>query len=245
MTAGIQAEGLVKRFGETTALDGVDFLARPGTVLGLLGPNGAGKTTAVRILATLLQPDAGRATVGGYDVVRAGPPGAPADRPDRAVRLGRRDADRRREPAAHRPAARDAASGRRRRAPASCSPTSTSTMPATGRRRPTPAACAAGSTWPRAWWAGHRCSTSTSRPPAWTRAAAPSCGRSSAAWWRAGSTVLLTTQYLDEADQLADDIVVIDHGRVIATGTPDELKAKTGAQTLAVRPVDADGSVRS
>jgi oleandomycin transport system ATP-binding protein len=64
MTAGIQAEGLVKRFGDTTALNGVDFVARPGTVFGLLGPNGAGKTTAVRILATLLQPDSGRATVG-------------------------------------------------------------------------------------------------------------------------------------------------------------------------------------
>src|SRR5262245_40636704 len=65
----IVAEGLVKSFGETTALAGVDLAVRTGSVLGLLGPNGAGKTTAVRILATLLQPDAGRATVGGYDVV--------------------------------------------------------------------------------------------------------------------------------------------------------------------------------
>src|SRR5258705_2615491 len=73
MTYAIWAEGLVKRFGDTTALAGVDIAVRPGTVLGLLGPNGAGKTTAVRILATLLQPDAGRATVGGHDVVREAP----------------------------------------------------------------------------------------------------------------------------------------------------------------------------
>jgi oleandomycin transport system ATP-binding protein len=70
MSDAIQAEGLVKRFGETVALAGVDLSARTGTVLAVLGPNGAGKTTAVRILATLLQPDEGRATVAGYDVVR-------------------------------------------------------------------------------------------------------------------------------------------------------------------------------
>ncbi len=69
MTYAIRAEGMVKRFGETTALDGVDLAVRSGTVLGLLGPNGAGKTTAIRVLATLLAPDAGHATVGGYDVV--------------------------------------------------------------------------------------------------------------------------------------------------------------------------------
>ncbi len=66
----IEATGLVKRFGKTTALAGVDLAARPGRVLGMLGPNGAGKTTAVRILATLLRPDAGQATVCGYDVQR-------------------------------------------------------------------------------------------------------------------------------------------------------------------------------
>lgn len=70
MDHAIWAEGIVKRFGETTALDGVDLAVRTGTVLGMLGPNGAGKTTTVRVLATLLQPDRGRAMVGGYDVVR-------------------------------------------------------------------------------------------------------------------------------------------------------------------------------
>src|SRR3954466_8330854 len=70
MTYAIQAEGLVKSFGETLALDGVDLAVRSGTVLGVLGPNGAGKTTAVRVLATLLRPAAGPAVVGGHDVVR-------------------------------------------------------------------------------------------------------------------------------------------------------------------------------
>src|SRR5882672_5820188 len=70
MNHAIWAEGLVKRFGETTALAGVDLAVRTGTVLGLLGPNGAGKTTAVRVLTTLLKPDAGHATVRGHDVVR-------------------------------------------------------------------------------------------------------------------------------------------------------------------------------
>jgi oleandomycin transport system ATP-binding protein len=70
VTAAIRAEGLAKSFGKTRALDGVDLEVRPGTVVGLLGPNGAGKTTAVRILATLLEPTAGTAQVGGYDVVR-------------------------------------------------------------------------------------------------------------------------------------------------------------------------------
>ena len=110
--------------------------------------------------------------------------------------------------------------------------------PATGRPRPTPAACAAGSTWPPAWSGGRRCCSSTSRPPGSTRAARNEVWEHRPRAAGDGVTVLLTTQYLEEADQLADDIAVIDHGRVIATGTPDELKAKAGGQVLEVRPAD-------
>src|SRR6266581_2579353 len=83
MTNAIEASGLVKRFGKTTALAGVDLVARPGTVLGVLGPNGAGKTTAVRILATLLRPDGGQARVCGYDVRRQAAPAGPGRQPGR------------------------------------------------------------------------------------------------------------------------------------------------------------------
>src|SRR5206468_6184955 len=70
MTSAIEAEGLVRTFGKVRALDGIDMVAREGSVFGLLGPNGAGKTTAIRVLSTLIRPDSGRASVGGYDVVR-------------------------------------------------------------------------------------------------------------------------------------------------------------------------------
>ena len=97
--------------------------------------------------------------------------------------------------------------------------------------RPTPAACGAGSTWRRAWSPSRRCCSSTSRPPVWTRAAGARCGMPSPRW-PAGDTVLLTTQYLEEADQLADRIAVIDDGRVVAEGTAGELKSRIGTETL-------------
>ena len=151
MTYAIEAEGLRKRFGTTQALDGVDLAAREGTVLGVLGPNGAGKTTAVRILATLLQADAGHATVGGYDVVKQphqvrqtiGLTGQYASVDEdltgtqNLVMIGQLlnlSAPRRQGPG------RGAA-----RAGSTC-PT-----PPAGSPRPTPAACAGGSTWPPAW----------------------------------------------------------------------------------------------
>src|SRR5208282_1719263 len=196
MTFAIQAEGLVKRFGKTLAVDGVDLAVRPGMVLGLLGPNGAGKTTVVRMLATLLRPDAGYARVCGADIVLQ------ADR----VRelLGRFDlAD---------------AAGR-----------SVKTYSGGMRRRLDLAA-------------------SLVQRPAVLFLDEPTTGldpRSRGEVWamiRAlvaeGTTVLLTTQYLDEADRLASEIAVIDRGRVIATGTAAELKAKIGRQTLDVRPAD-------
>jgi oleandomycin transport system ATP-binding protein len=236
MTNAIVAEGLVKRFGETTALDGVDLAVREGTVLGLLGPNGAGKTTAVRVLATLIRPDAGHATVGGYDVVRQahqvrtliGLTGQYASVDEtltgaenllligRLLGLSRRDAKARARDLLgqfHLDDAADRAAGK---------------YSGGMRRRLDLAASLVGR-------------------PTMLYLDEPTTGldpRSRNDMWDIirllvadGVTVLLTTQYLDEADQLAHEIVVIDHGRVIATGTPEELKSRTGAQTVTVRPV--------
>ena len=239
MDHAIVAEGLVKHFGETRALDGVDLRVRAGSVHGLLGPNGAGKTTAVRVLATLLKPDAGHATVGGFDVVRdahrvrqlIGLTGQYASVDElltgleNLLLIGRLLGMPR---AAARARARELlarfdlteAGGR-----------AAKTYSGGMRRRLDLAACLVG------------------RPPL-LYLDEPTTGldpRARAELWdlirtlvAGGTTVLLTTQYLDEADQLADEVVVIDHGKVIATGTPAELKSKVGGQTVLVRP--ADGS---
>jgi oleandomycin transport system ATP-binding protein len=237
MSYAIQAEGLVKRFGKTTALAGVDLAVRPGTVMGLLGPNGAGKTTAVRVLATLLRPDGGRAMVGGFDVVREpdrvraliGLTGQYAAVDEdltgfenlvligRLLELPRRDAKRR---ATELLDQFDLADAARR---------SVKTYSGGMRRRLDLAA------------------SLISRPDI-LFLDEPTTGldpRSRGDVWQMvrqlvadGVTVLLTTQYLDEADRLAGEIAVIDHGRLIASGTPAELKAKVGGQTLDVRPTD-------
>src|SRR5689334_1616682 len=237
MSYAVQAEGLVKRFGKTTALAGVDLAVRPGTVVGLLGPNGAGKTTAVRVLATLLRPDGGRAVVGGFDVVREpdrvraliGLTGQYAAVDEdltgfenlvligRLLELPRRDAKRR---ATELLARFDLADAARR---------SVKTYSGGMRRRLDLAA------------------SLISRPDI-LFLDEPTTGldpRSRGEVWQMvrqlvadGATVLLTTQYLDEADRLANEIAVVDHGRVIATGTPSELKAKVGGQTLDVRPTE-------
>ena len=237
MDVAIQAEGLRKRFGDTQALDGVDLVARRGTVLGVLGPNGAGKTTAVRILATLLKPDAGTARIGGFDVVAQpeavrqtiGLTGQYASVDEtlsgtqnlvmigQLLDLPRREARARAKEllawfgltdAADRPA-RTYSGGMRRRLDLAAS--------LVGR-------------------------------PAVVFLDEPTTGLDPAKredMWSVvrslvddGSTVLLTTQYLEEADALADEITVIDHGRVIAQDTPDGLKRIVGGQTLTVRPVD-------
>jgi oleandomycin transport system ATP-binding protein len=237
MSYAIRAEGLVKRFGATTALAGVDLAVRTGSVFGLLGPNGAGKTTAVRVLATLLRADGGHATVGGHDVVRdahqvrqlIGLTGQYASVDEaltgaenllligRLLNLPRAAAKARaRELLAefHLDEAADRAA---------------KTYSGGMRRRLDLAASLIGR--PQVLFLDE---PTTGLDP-----------RSRNELWdivrdlvNDGLTVLLTTQYLEEADQLADEIAVVDHGRVIATGTPEELKSKTGGQALAIRPAD-------
>ncbi|GAA1380258.1 ATP-binding cassette domain-containing protein [Catellatospora chokoriensis] len=237
MTYAFQAEGLVKRYGKTVALDGVDLAARPGTVLGVLGPNGAGKTTAVRVLATLLRPDAGRATVGGYDVVRdadqvrrrIGLTGQYASVDDdltgteNLLLIGRlmdlRSADARVR-AAELLARFDLteAAGRPAR-----------TYSGGMRRRLDLAASLVGR--PEVIYLDEPTTglDPAKRDDVWNMVRALLAD---------GTTVLLTTQYLEEADALADEITVMDHGRVIAHDTPADLKRIVGGQTIAARPAD-------
>src|SRR5829696_3569448 len=231
MTNAVVVEGLVKRFGENTALGGVDLTVSEGTVLGLLGPNGAGKTTVVRILSTLLRPDAGRAEVNGLDVVTQGDQvratigltGQYAavdeyltgqenlEMVGRLYRLGGKVARERAgellerfdlADAAHRPA-KTYSGGMRRRLDIAASLIAR----------------------PRVLFLDE---PTTGLDP-----------RSRLGMWEFiadlvsdGTTILLTTQYLEEADRLADRMVVIDKGRVIARGTGDELKAQVGGQRL-------------
>jgi oleandomycin transport system ATP-binding protein len=234
-TNAIEARGLVKRFGKTTALAGVDLTARTGTVLGLLGPNGAGKTTAVRILATLLRPDAGDALVCGYHTEREahqvrqliGLTGQYASVDEglsgtnNLIMIGRL-LGMPRAPARVRAAALLArfelsdAAGR----PAK-------TYSGGMRRRLDLAASLVGR--PRILYLDEPTTglDPQSRNEVWTMIRELVAD---------GTTVLLTTQYLEEADQLAHDIAVIDRGAVIATGTPEQLKAGAGRQVLEVTP---------
>ncbi len=237
MSYSIEAEGLIKRFGKITALAGADFAARTGTVFGLLGPNGAGKTTAVRILATLLRPDGGRASVGGYDVSRdahrvrqlIGLTGQYASVDDgltgfnnllmigRLLGLPRREARIRAKELLIRFQLFDAADR-----PAK-------TYSGGMRRRLDLAASLVGR--PQVLFLDEPTTglDPNSRSDVWTMIRGLVAD---------GVTILLTTQYLEEADHLTHDIAVIDHGQVIATGTPDELKARTGGQVLEVLPDD-------
>jgi len=236
----IVTEGLRKRYGDTNALDGLDLRVPPGTVHGVLGPNGAGKTTLVRVLATLLRFDAGTACVCGYDVAlrpqrvrsRIALTGQYAAVDElltgrenlllfaRLHRLSGRAAKRRADEllerfdltaAAGRPV-RQYSGGMRRRLDLAVSMIRT----------------------PRVLFLDE---PTTGLDP-----------RSRNQLWEAirqlvvaGTTVLLTTQYLEEADQLADRISVVDHGRVVADGTPDELKSRAGGDRLEVVLRDGDG----
>jgi oleandomycin transport system ATP-binding protein len=233
----IEAESLVKRFGATTALAGIDLAARPGTVLGVLGPNGAGKTTAVRILATLLRADEGTARVGGHDVARdpeqvrrmIGLTGQFASVDEdltgmqNLVMIGQlldlpaRDA-------------RARANGLLAWFDLTDAATRVAKTYSGGMRRRLDLAA------------------SLVGRPAVIFLDEPTTGLDPAKredMWDVvrhlvddGSTVLLTTQYLEEADALADEITVIDRGSVIAHDTPYGLKRIVGGQRLSVRPSD-------
>jgi ABC-2 type transport system ATP-binding protein len=234
----IRTSGLVKRFGKVTALDGLDLAVPRGTILGLLGPNGAGKTTAVRILTTLLEPDEGTVIVAGLDVCaepdkvreRIGLSGQTAavdeyltgyenlEMVGRLYHLGaRKSRERARElldrfeldEAADRPA-KTYSGGMRRRLDLAAALVAA------------PQVCFLDE-------------PTTGLDP-----------RSRAQMWetiqelvRGGSTVLLTTQYMEEADRLADEVVVIDRGKMIAHGPPDQLKAKIGGERIEVVLADS------
>jgi daunorubicin resistance ABC transporter ATP-binding subunit len=238
MTHAIQAEGLEKRFGETQALAGVSLTAAPGTVLGVLGPNGAGKTTMTRILATLIEPTAGTAQVGGFDVVKdahkvrqlIGLTGQYAGVDEmltgtenlvligRLLGISRKDSKARAAELLERFQLTEAAER------------AAKTYSGGMRRRLDLAASLVGR--PQILFLDE---PTTGLDP-----------RSRNGLWDIvrgltdeGVTVLLTTQYLEEADRLADDIIVIDRGQAIAHGTSDVLKAQVGGQVLEVRPVAA------
>jgi oleandomycin transport system ATP-binding protein len=237
MSAVIEATGLEKRFGETQALAGTSFSAEKGTVLALLGPNGAGKTTAVRVLSTLIKPDAGVARICGYDVVNDAVQvrqlialtGQYASVDDeltgqenlamigRLLGLGRPPARAKAKELLARFDLTDAA----RRA--------TKTYSGGMRRRLDLAASLVGD--PQVIFLDEPTTglDPRARNQVWDTVRGLTAN---------GVTVLLTTQYLEEADELADHIAVIDRGRVLASGTASELKATTGKQTIEVRPVD-------
>ncbi len=240
MTAlAIEAAGLRKRFGTTQAVDGVDLRVPVGAIYGFLGPNGAGKTTTLRMLATLLRPDAGTAAVLGHDVV--GEPDAVRASMSLTGQFASVDKDLTAFENLVLLARLHGYSRRGARARAGELLEAFGLADASGRL----AARLSGGMLRRLDLAAGIVVT-----PQLLFLDEPTTGLdpgSRRRVWelvreivRAGTTVLLTTQYLDEADRLADRIAVIDHGRVVAEGTSGRLKASVGAGVLSVRPLDPD-----
>jgi ABC-2 type transport system ATP-binding protein len=233
----ILTEDLRKHFGEVKAVDGVNLQVAPGTVFGLLGPNGAGKTTAVRILTTLLHPDGGRATVAGYDVVKdaerlrhvIGLAGQSAAIDENLTGLENIEMVGR---LYHLPAAEA-----RKRA-----------KDVIDRFELTDAANRTAKTYSGGMRRRLDLGASLVGHPQILFLDEPTTGldpRSRLEMWdiirelvHDGTTILLTTQYLEEADHLADHIAVIDTGRVIAEGTAEELKLRVGGEVLSLRVAD-------
>ncbi|MFD9305254.1 ATP-binding cassette domain-containing protein [Streptomyces sp. NPDC060048] len=243
----VEVRGLVKHYGDTKALDGVDLDVREGTVLGVLGPNGAGKTTLVRCLSTLEIPDAGTATVAGYDVVRQprqlrrtiGLTGQYASVDEklsgwenlymigRLLDLSRKDARSRADELLERFSLTEAAKK--------------AAMHYSGgmRRRLDLAASMIGR--PAVLYLDE---PTTGLDPRTRNEVWDEVQRMVAE----GATVLLTTQYMEEAEQLASELTIIDRGKVIAKGKVDDLKARVGGRTLRIRPAspsDLPGMARS
>jgi ABC-2 type transport system ATP-binding protein len=240
----IRVEGLTKRFGSVVALDGIDFQVAQGSVFGLLGPNGAGKTTAVRVLTTIIPPDSGRAEVLGYDVVRE--PEAVRYRIGLAGQFAAVDPN-----LTGRENLRLV--GRLAQMPrASISPRAQELLERfeldDAADRPV-----------RTYSGGMRrrldvAAALVGRPPV-LLLDEPTTGldlHSRNALWEMirelvaeGTTVLLTTQYLEEADRLAERVAVVDLGRVIAEGKPSELKAQLGSTVIEIGMGDEDAAVRA
>jgi ABC-2 type transport system ATP-binding protein len=244
MNGAIVAEGLAKAYGDVRALDGLDLEVPEGTVLGLLGPNGAGKTTTVRILTTLLVPDSGRASVAGLDVLRQ------PQEVRRRIGLSGQYA-----------AVDENLTGREN-------------LDMVGRLYHIGSAASqaradellaqfdlaeAGNRLVKTYSGGMRrrldLAASLVARPSVLFLDEPTTGldpRSRLAMWdvlgdlvRGGATLLLTTQYLEEADRLADSIAVVDRGRVIARGTADDLKAQVGGERLEVVVHDRESVARA